>query len=254
MKKHQKIKKVAFSALLLALIVSISVSDASQNVYAYKKAVGETTATFVCSKGDLKFVEKVDIVLPLISNSTVEVRTVPSGLDTYVDENNNTYYYLSGTDTLCGFQKEKYYGFKNGSPVSQEEAIQISSRFLKSVLDEFDEYTLIFSEYVQSDAVYHIQYSYCINNIPSDDLINIFIQENGEVGAFLAMRRGLYKNIVLSKEVLALDEADEVVNRFISLTNEGLVIMNTYKTADESNTSVLQQEVVLIPCEGDALV
>lgn len=74
----------------------------------------------------------------------------------------------------------------------------------------------------------------------------MFIQENGEIGAFLMMRRGLYKNIVLPLEFSVSDNSDNIISQFISLTNEGLALIRTYEELGPNNTPVIQQEAILI--------
>ena len=244
--KKRRIRSCIFSALLLILIMSISVSGISENAFTAQKNTDKATAIADCDKENLDFVRTVNTDIPLGTDETGDARIAQSDLDTYVDENNNTFYYLSGTNTLCGFQKEDYYGFKSDSPISKEEAIRIADAFLDTVIEEFDEYTLIFSEYAERDAVYHIQYSYCINDIPTDDLINMFVQENGEIGAYLMMRRGLYKDVILPQDFSVPDHADNVINQYISLTNDGLALIRLYEERGSDDIPVMQLEAVLI--------
>ena len=246
MKKNHCIKKFVFSALLLVFIMSISVSGVSQNDFTSQRNAEKAISILDCDKENLDFIKEVNADIPLTSDDTVGDKVAQNSLDTYVDEDKNTYYYLSGTDTLCGFQKEKYYGFESDSPISQNEAIQIANEFLDTAINEFDEYTLIFSEYAEQDAVYHIQYSYCLNDIPTDDLINIFIQESGEIGAFLMMRRGMYRDVVLPLEFSVPDNSDGVISQFISLTDAGLALIRTYEELGPNSTPVIQQEAILI--------
>lgn len=251
MKKNHNFKKIISATLVLTFVISVSIKGGTQNVLAYQKNTEKTIASLECSKEDLKFIKKISADIPLTSEGTANAMIACNSLDMYTDEENNTYYYLSGTDALCGFQKEQYYGFKSNSPVSQDTAIQIANKFLETVLDDFDEYTLLFSEYAKCDAVYHIQYSYCINGIPTDDLINVYVQESGEIGAFLMMRRGMYKDIVLPYKISIMNRSDDVVSQFISLTNEGLALIRTYEKLDSNQIPLIQQEAILLQCVGE---
>lgn len=244
--KKRRIRSCMFSALFLVLIMSISVSGISESAFTAQKNTDKAATIIDCDKENLNFVRTVNTDIPLGKDETGDDRIAPSTLDTYVDENNNTFYYLGGTNTLCGFQKEYYYGFQSDSPISEEKAVQIADEFLGTVIEEFDEYTLIFSEYAERDAVYHLQYSYCINDIPTDDLINMFVQENGEIGAFLMKRRGLYKDIVLPKNFSVPNDANNVIRQYISLSDEGLALVRTYEERSSDDIPVIQQEAVLI--------
>ncbi len=167
-----------------------------------------------------------------------------------MDGNKNKYYFLAGTDSLCGYQKEYYYGIYTENPITEDQAIKIAEEYLSRIVPEFSAYTLLFVQYSECDIVYQLQYSYYINGIPTDDLINIYIQANGEVGAFMMPNRGAYRNLSIDPDTIQeyIEDAfnQNLVNQYITKTIDGIVIIQNYKTTDAQNREKIEQTASLI--------
>lgn len=248
--KKFRILSVIISSFLFTAFMSVGVSGNSQKAFIAENNTVKAARLCETHRNTLSYKEKIEVDTPMASIETGQPESVQTNLDTYVDENKNTYYYISGTDILCGFQKEYYYGFRTENPITETEAKRFAETYLKTIIPEFDEYTYIFSEYAQCDAVYHIQYSYCIEGIATDDLINIFVQENGEIGAFMMLRRSAYKNVILSnesKQLLQSSASQNCVSRYISSSNDGLVLLESYEEIHADGYSYIRQQATLLP-------
>lgn len=118
----------------------------------------------------------------------------------------------------------------------------ISEKYLSEIIqDEFEDYEYIFCQYSQCDAVYQIQYSYLINGILTDDLISIFIQDNGTVGAFLMPNKGVYRNVKLNEELFAnIDQSDESTQYFTKSGNKLVLVRNAVVTNEFNDSEIVQ--------------
>ena len=94
MKKNHCIKRFVFSALFLVLIMSISVSGVSQNVFTSQRNAEKATAILDCDIENLDFLKEVNADIPLTSEDAVDDKVAQNSFDTYIDEDNNTYYWL----------------------------------------------------------------------------------------------------------------------------------------------------------------
>jgi hypothetical protein len=195
---------------------------------------------------NLKFVETIALSVPTASTNSANVIKNEKNYDTYVDEHINTYYFFKDTDTICGFQKENYYSEYTPitKAINEIEAKNVAENYLKNVIPEFNDYKQIFCQYSEFDAVYQMQYSFLLDNIATDDIINIYIQANGDVGAFMMLNRSAYRNLVIDynciKEAMQKN-VESFINQYISINNDGLVLIRTYEFRSESGESKIKQ-------------
>ena len=176
---------------------------------------------------------------------------VERDLDVYIDQSDNThYFYFSGTELLCGFLKSHAYFQFADPPISKNEAKSIAETYLSEVIPEFRQYRLIYFEYSEREAIYDLQYSYHINGVPTNDLINAFLQANGEIGGFMMINRGLYKDIKIdSVDVAKLSQGiaeDNFVYQYIAMSEEGLVLLQNYEVTDGAGETMIDQTATLL--------
>ncbi len=187
-----------------------------------------------------------------ITNSFVSVYsnhyiTTTTRWDCYNDEYGNIYYFISGTDTLCGYSKKNYYGIHVENPITLEEAIAIANDYIDDVVQNFEDYSIILSKYAEVDAVYHIQYSYKIGDIPTHDLINVYVQENGEFGSYRWYNMGKFKNIKIDEEKLnSLPKDDNIYSEFITINSEGIILVRYIEVVNEHGHAMSVQKSYLI--------
>lgn len=236
----KKIFATIIFCFMFCIICVFSKGDIrAENVYTMPSDITLDVATEF--KQNLKF--KQSIVIPL-SNSVMNNKQINQSkkLDAYIDAEGNTYYFYSNTNILCGFQKEAYYGFHEEIPISKEEAVEIADAYLSKMLPEFYEYTRVFVSHAECDAVYQIQYSYCLQGILTDDLINIYVQENGTIGAFMAIKRAAFRNVHINDEQIKeiLKNIEDKEYRYFTQTENGLALIckdtkiNTVINKDDS--------------------
>ena len=197
------------------------------------------------------YVRTETVYNPVTSAETGKTLLVERDLDVYIDESDKTqYYYFSGTELLCGFLKWHIYFQYTDSPVSENEAKSIVETYFSEVIPEFRDYRLIHFEYSEQEMVYHLQYSYHLNGVPTDDLINGFLRANGEIGGFMMINRGLYKDIKINKEDVAkLSQGindDNFVSQYIAMSEEGLVLLQDYEVQDGAGETMIDQTATLL--------
>ncbi len=202
-------------------------------------------------KDSLTFVETVNIPHEEASVYSEERITTDQWLDCYKDEEENEYYFLPNTDTLCGYNKKTYYGFSEENPVGLEAAVAIADEYLSEKVENFKDYAVVLSEHVERDAVYHIQYSYLINGVATQDLINVFIQENGEIGAYFIPYWNMFKDTdVDTEKIRELPDEGEVKNEYITRNREGVVLVRYLGSQEDSSQMFVQKTYLLNPREG----
>ncbi|MFR1517386.1 MAG: hypothetical protein ACLSVG_01220 [Clostridia bacterium] len=241
-------KKFLSTALVVCIVLLIYGAVSASGVA--RKQNSEPEFITNAAKQSLNFVESLSIENPCISINAKDILSNEKSLDVYTDVNKNKYYFLKGTNTLCGYQKEYYYGVYTENPIPEEQAVRIAEEYLSRFVSEFSDYTLLFVQYSECDLVYQIQYSYYINGIPSDDFITIYIQANGEVGAFMMMNRGAYKGLAidpkLTEKYLKDTSESNIVSQYITKTAEGVVLVQNKLEADAYNNQKINQVSISI--------
>ncbi len=254
-----KLKFVAMLALAGILgsgaaIYGVCASQQQENFAVAEKAQLRSV-TFMEETQSLQYRDTV--VLNNLSDST-EIGRQTAARNTYAvynDEDENTYY-LNEKNELCGFQKKSYYGMDVSADeqISKETAIQKATEYLESIFTDFDKYSLILCEYAECDKVYQLQFCYLVQNIATDDMINVYIQPDGELGAFMALNRGIYQNMAIDQNLLqqAVRESNQAnaETRYISLDENGPVLRYTYMEENISGEDVAQQSAVSLKAES----
>lgn len=242
-----------YISLLLGGFVFVSIiilnPRGPKEIKASNKKISATELLLRTTIQSLDFRDTISIENPCISINKKDVLLNEKSLDVYMDGNKNKYYFLAGTDSLCGYQKEYYYGIYTENPITEDQAIRIAEEYLSRIVPEFSAYTLLLVQYSECDIVYQLQYSYYINGIPSDDLINIYIQANGEVGAFMMPNRGAYQNLYIDPDLTKnyLEESDSnLVNQYITKTVEGVTLVQNYLITDNQSNEKIDQISILI--------
>lgn len=234
-----------FLSGIVFVVVLLLAPNTHQSASASELGVSGPEQILKTKKQSLHYQDTISTVNPCVSPFSDRVLSNEKLLDVYTDASNNRYYFRKGTDSLCGYQKEYYYGIYTENPVGETQALRIAQTYLSRLVPEFSDYTLLLVQYSECDLVYQIQYSYEINGIPSDDLIHIYIQANGEVGAFMMQNRGAYRNLrldlQLAKNYLVAGENPALISQYITETEEGLLLVQNYLTADEQGGERVEQ-------------
>lgn len=256
MKRRYKITGLTLLILLASISMLFVSANGSNNNSAVGSSVSDTNTADKAidldgSKINLKFDNTFPVITPSASIKSEDTISSEKNYDAFVDEAKNIYYFFNGTDILCGFQKEYYYGPYTpiNEAIKESDAIVAAETYLKKVIPEFDEYTKIFCQYSEFDAVYQLQYSYHINGIATDDLINVYVQANGDIGAFMMLNRGIYKNMAIeynSIQKMQDTSAGNFLNQYISKNDEGLVLLRNYESIDETGNATIKQTATLI--------
>ena len=237
-------KRVRILKIILLIITAFALSVVSVSC-----VVNSNKHTSL--KDSLTFVESINIPHQEVSVYSEDIITTNQSLDCYKDNQENLYYFIPNTDTQCGYSKKYYYGFHMENPISIEEAISIANSYLNEKVESFNDYTLILSEHSATDAVYHIQYSYKINGFVTQDLINIFIQENGEIGAYLIPHMNMFKDVVADTgKINTIPSEGDLLNEYITINSEGVILVRYLNIRNESDQlESVQKSYLLNPTE-----
>lgn len=148
-----------------------------------------------------------------VLNEDVNVKYTNSedDLDIYEDENGEDYYLKNGK--VVGFSKVKKQ--KQGDKkISEKEAKEIAYEYAKNNVYEFDKYTFIEIYFIDDYDNYSINFNKKIGGYLTADLINIKIDEYGNITTFLAPRQGeldRYQGIKIDEKDID-KKIDEYVN------------------------------------------
>ena len=168
--------------------------------------------------------------------------------DVYVDNFGTEYYYLSGTDDLCGYLYENVGNCMDGdSIISEKTALEEANNLLSSIRDK-DDYVLSNCVFNELGGYYDIEFSYVINGYKTNDIFRLWINTEGKITAFSEFNHNLYDNYQLEYEdyekakSLLTDKIDENVNDY--------TIFDSYITTDKDNHLILVM-LVDIKCCAD---
>ena len=174
--------------------------------------------------------------------------------DIYIDELNNDYLFLCGSDLLCSFLLYNPKEEKTDEIISMEAATKEAISFMKNNISGWEEYILEPEEsYCEiSGRSYMIQFCKEINGYKTDDTARVSISKyNKQLNGFSARNMKRYDKAELSIEQINSAEKaleDRIKNEF----KDGKVITDSvFISKDENGNMVIAQGVFPIMDDGE---
>ncbi len=179
-------------------------------------------------KDSLQYKESRDEKRTIINlKAKAELTSIP--VDVYEDESQNQYCFFKGTDIFCSYQNKDFeYGVYVENPITEQEALLLAEQYLSGMIAEFDQYTHVLTQHGECEKIYFIQFSYYLFGVLSDDLINVFMQEDGMIGCVDILNRGAFYGLSMRKKTankIANKSKEEEGTRFYSLLGDQLVLV-----------------------------
>lgn len=168
--------------------------------------------------------------------------------DVYADDSQTEYLYLLNTDIYCGFKLSNVgVATEKEKAISQEDALEVTNKFLKANRDNYRDYKLISCEYSELAGYYDIQYYLPISGYKSDDIIRVWVDAQGKVTSFSEFNHKRYDRVKIDPEKYS--RADKKLEKTIATqthkTNSNFNIVDSYISIDDSGNVILVKVIDL---------
>lgn len=192
-----------------------------------------------------------------VSSVSKELLYYKTEIDVFSDLAENEYLFIKETDSFCGFAKKNFYKkyLEGEQCVPEETAITTAETYLNLYISDFKQYDRIACQYSKSDGYYQMQYCRPLNGILTDDIITVFIQADGQLGAFTAFKHGAYHDIHISEEAIAQARqaaasiTDPLMYEYITSSEEGIILLQYHEVSENGYSRAVPSAFVLQPAQ-----
>ena len=178
------------------------------------------------------------------SSTPIAQRNDPYGTyEVYVDDDDSEFYFLAGTDLLCGYLAYFHYeDVPESQAVTESECISIAQSFITDHLQTnvmtLQNMTLSSIEYIEAEGYYDVRYNYYKGQYKTDDELDLWINHEGKVVSFTQLNRGRYINTSINADDYA-DAEDYLDNILANSSLTDYDVVDTYVTMDDSGDMLL---------------
>ncbi len=230
-----KNKVIIFSSILISIVIIICSSYSVKATEKDKLHVIKISTSIENEEIKSNMLNKTIIDNGININLTY--KSSKMGKDIYVDNKECEYVY--DNEEMVGFLKPINKEAIKTEKLGEEKARSIAEKFLEENVINFSKYQLVGCTYINSYNEYKITYMNKLNNINTQDIVDININDLGEITSFLGINQGRFEKY---------NEKDLNINKVSQLIKDD--INDTY--AEKVNKLKIQSQELAI--ENDKLV
>ena len=158
-------------------LTSNEYSDNIKSIKEYKEENIEIDSKFITKTGKTDKKIKIDG-----KDVKLKYKSTNYKKDIYISEDQTEYVFEN--DKLVGFIKKLDTQWRKNVNMNINSAEKIAENYLKQNIEDFSEYELTFSNYNENYGEYIFLYTYKVDGYKTSDIIQIGIEESGEITSF----------------------------------------------------------------------